>query len=43
MMSQNLQGFDKQEDEGDGGVGAELRELQPAVVEGAARRAQQLR
>ena len=42
-MSWNLQGFYEQEDEGDGGVGAELRQLQPAAVEGAARRAQQLR
>ena len=32
----------KQEDEGDGGAGAELRQLQPAAVEGAARRAHQL-
>ena len=42
LTSWNLQSFNKQEDEGDGRAGAELRELEPAVVEGAARGAQQL-
>ncbi len=36
------QGHDQQEAEGDRGFGAELRQLQPAALEGAAGRTQQL-
>ena len=39
----HFQGHDQQEAEGDSGAGAELRQLQPAAAQGAARRAQQLR
>ena len=42
-VSLHLQGDDQQEAEGDCGAGAELRQLQPAAAQGAARRAQQLR
>ncbi len=38
-----FQGDHEQEAEGDGGAGAELRQLQPAAAEGAAGRAEQLR
>ena len=38
-----FQGDDQQEAEGDCGAGAELRQLQPAAAQGAARGAQQLR
>jgi hypothetical protein len=37
-----VQGDDEQEAEGDGGAGAELRQLQPPAPQGAASRAQQL-
>lgn len=38
----SLQGDDEQEAEGDGRLGAELRQLESAAVEGTARRAEQL-
>ncbi len=37
-----MQGDDEQEAEGDGGAGAELRQLQPPASQGAASGAQQL-
>jgi hypothetical protein len=37
-----VQGDDEQEAEGDGGAGAELRQLQPPAPQGAASGAQQL-
>ena len=38
----SLQSYNQQEDEGDGGPGAELRQLQPTASQGAAGGTQQL-
>ena len=38
-----FQSYDEQEAAGDGGAGAQLRQLQPPAAQGAARGAQQLR